>query len=183
VQSRGEQTRVLDWIRSLPEHPSGSKHGAGSISYFREFGPLDPEPSRSPLVNVFVPNRKRGVLTTIGKLHSLATPLSAFPALNKVNKRFRDWLRELPCIYPQRADFVHEWEYFLECSACNWDSDIFALPDGMVDAFRSMTASVSSGIKPRGIIVLAQATEAARPDGQTTPHAPRLKRSFQGSTH
>jgi len=132
LASVGEETRVLDWIRLLPEHPSESKHEAGSTFYFRDFGPLDPDPSRSPLVSVFVPKRKRGVLTTIGEVHFLATPLSAFPGLNKVNKRFRDWLRELPCVYSHRADFVHEWDYFLEGSACNWDSDIFVLPDGMV---------------------------------------------------
>jgi hypothetical protein len=83
-------------------------------------------------VNVFLPVRKRGELTTIGEVHFLATPLSAFPGLNKVNKLFRKWLLENPCVYSHRPDFVHEWEYFLEGSAKNWDGDIHALPAGIV---------------------------------------------------
>jgi hypothetical protein len=102
-----ESSAVLDWFRSLPEQPV------------------------EPLVNVFMPVRKRGVLTTIGEVHFLARPLSAFPALNQVNKRFRNWLRANPCVYSHRPDFVHEWDYFLEGSAREWDSDIFALPAGM----------------------------------------------------
>jgi hypothetical protein len=77
-----------------------------------------------------LPIQKRGVLTTIGEVHFLATPLSAFPGLNKLNKRFRDWLRENPCVYSHRPDFAHEWDSFLEGSAKNWDSDIIALPGG-----------------------------------------------------
>jgi hypothetical protein len=118
-------------MRSLPEHPIESEHDAGSLFYFRDFGPLDSEPSHSPLVNLFVPVQKRGVLTTIGEVHFLATPLSAFPGLNKLNKRFRKWLNAHPCVFSHRPDFVHEWDNFLEGSACNWDPDIFALPDGM----------------------------------------------------
>ncbi len=75
------------------------------------------------------------MLTTIGEVHFLATPLSAFPGLNKVNKRFRVWLTENPCVYSHRTDFVHEWDYYLEGSAKNWDP-IFALPDGMASLRR-----------------------------------------------
>jgi hypothetical protein len=54
-----------------------------------------------------------------------------FPGLNKVNKRFRKWLAEFPYVYSHRPDFVHEWDYYLEGSAKNWEPDIFALPGGM----------------------------------------------------
>jgi hypothetical protein len=123
-----EASTVLDWFRSLPEQPVESTHDAGSLFYFRGFGPLDSDAKKSPLVKVFRPVRKRGVLTTIGEVHFLTTPLSAFPGLNKVNKRFRQWLTAHPCVYSNRPEFVHEWDYFLEGSAKNWDGDIFALP-------------------------------------------------------
>jgi hypothetical protein len=126
-----EASAVLDWFHSLPEQPVESTRDAGSLFYFRDFGPLDSDANKSPVVNVFLPVRKRGVLTTIGEVHFLATPLSAFPGLNKINKRFREWLSECPCVYSHRPDFAHEWDYFLEGSAKNWDSDIFALPSGM----------------------------------------------------
>jgi hypothetical protein len=44
---------------------------------------------------------------------------------------FREWLSEYPCVYSHRQDFVHEWDYFLEGSAKNWDPEVFALPEGM----------------------------------------------------
>src|SRR5215471_6924052 len=126
-----EARAVLDWFRALAEPSVESVHDAGSLFYFRDFGPFDSDAKKSPVVNVFVPVRKRGVLTTIGEVHFLATPLSAFPGLNKVNKRFREWLAENPCIYSHRPDFLHEWDYFPEGSAKNWDPDIHALPAGM----------------------------------------------------
>lgn len=126
-----EARSVLDWFRSLPEQPVERGHDAGSLFCFREVGPLDSDAKKSPLVNVFMPARRRAVLTTIGEVHFLATPLAAFPGLNKINRRFREWLRQNPCVYSQRPDFVHDWDYFLEGSAKNWDSDIFALPAGM----------------------------------------------------
>ena len=126
-----EGSTVLDWFRSLPEQPVESTREGGSLFYFRDFGPLESEPKKSPVVNVFLPARKRGVLTTIGEVHFLATPLSAFPGLNKINKQFRTWITENVCVYSHRPDFVHEWNYYLEGSAKNWDPDIFALPGGM----------------------------------------------------
>ena len=118
---------VLDWFRGLPEQPVEGVREDGSLFYFRAFGTLDSDAKKSPVVNVFLPVRKRGVLMTIGEVHFLATPLSTFPGLNKVNKRFRAWLAENPCVYSHRPNFVHEWDDFLEGSARNWDADIHAL--------------------------------------------------------
>jgi hypothetical protein len=126
-----EASAVLDWLRVLPEEPGESVREDGSLFYFRDFGPLDSDAKKSPLVSVFLPARKRGMLTTIGEVHFLATPLSTFPGLNKINKRFRAWLGKHPCVYSHRAGFEHEWDHFLEGSAKNWDSDIYALPSGM----------------------------------------------------
>jgi hypothetical protein len=126
-----EASAVLDWFRVLPEHCVESAKDTGSLFYFREFGPLFPDAKKSPLVSVIMPERKRGVLTTIGEVHFLATPLSAFSGLNQVNTRFRQWLGDYPCVFSRRPDFSHEWDYFLEGSVRNWDSDIFALPAGM----------------------------------------------------
>lgn len=125
-----EASAVLDWFRSLPEQPLETTREGGSLFHFRDFGPLDADAKKSPLVSVFLPVKKCGVLTTIGEVHFLATPISAFPGLNKANKRFRAWLAENPCVYSHRPEFVHDWDYYLEGSAKNWDSDIFALPCG-----------------------------------------------------
>ncbi len=126
-----EASVVLDWFRSLPEQVVETTREGGSLFHFGGFGPRHSEAKQSPLVNVFLPVKKRGVLTTIGEVHFLATPISAFPGLNKINKGFRAWLGDKPCVYSHRPAFVHEWSYFLEGSAKNWDPDIFALPDGL----------------------------------------------------
>jgi hypothetical protein len=126
-----EASAVLDWLRSLREQPIESVREDGSLFHFRAFGPLDSDAKNSPVVTVLLPVQKRGALTTIGEVHFLATPLSAFPELNRINKRFREWLCEKPCVYSHRPEFVHEWDYFLEGSAKNDDSDIHALPEGM----------------------------------------------------
>jgi hypothetical protein len=123
---------VYDWFRSLPEQPFESLHEEGSVFYFRQFGPLGSDAMKSPIVSVFTPVRKRGVLTTIGEVHFLATPLATFPGLNRINKQFRKWIRENPCVYSHHPDFNHEWDYYLEgSSAGNWDTDLFAFPTGM----------------------------------------------------
>lgn len=126
-----EASAVLDWFRALPEQPVESARDHGSLFYFRNFGPLDPDAKKSPVVSVYLPVRKRGALTTIGEVHFLATPLTAFPGLNKVSKRFRQWLAGYPCVFSHRPDCVHEWDYFLEGSVRNWEPDIFALPGGL----------------------------------------------------
>lgn len=126
-----EGSTVLNWFRSLSEAVVESERPDGCVFYFRDFGPLDDDAKKSPVVNVFIPVRTRGVLTTIGEVHFLATPLSKFPGLNKISKKFRNWLEDNPCVFSRRADFVHEWDYFLEGSARNWDPDIFALPEGL----------------------------------------------------
>jgi hypothetical protein len=131
-----EASVVLDWFRALPERQVETARNGDSLFYFRDFGVIDSDAKNSPLVSVLMPQRKRGVLTTIGEVHFLATPLSAFPGLNKVNKQFRKWLRENPCVYSHRPDFAHEWDYFLEGSARNRDSDIFALPAGATELKR-----------------------------------------------
>jgi hypothetical protein len=122
---------VLNWFRSLPEQPLESPRDVGSLFYFRECGPLDSDAKKSPVVNVFMPIRKRGVLTTIGEVHFLVTPESTFPGLKRIDKQFHGWLRENPCVYSHRPGFIHEWDYFLEGSVKNWDSDVFALPAGL----------------------------------------------------
>lgn len=131
-----EASTVLDWFRALPDQPVESVRADGSLFYFSDFGLLNSDAKKSPVVNVFLPVRKCGVLTTVGEVHFLATPVSAFPGLSKVNTRFRGWLAANPCVYSHRPDFVHEWDNYLEGSVKNWDSDIFALPEGMV-ALRS----------------------------------------------
>jgi hypothetical protein len=122
---------VLDWFRARPEPTVETPRPNGSLFYFPDCGPLLSESGRSPLVNVFLPARRRGALTTVGEVHFLGTPLSAFPALKRVDKQFRSWMRQHPLVFSNRPNVAGEWDYLLEGSVRNLDPDIFALPSGL----------------------------------------------------
>lgn len=125
-----EAVAVVDWFRALPEPPVESPRSDGVLLYFRSFGPLNSKDD-SPLVGINLPVRARGVLTSIGEVNFLATPMTRFPQLNRVAQQFRKWLFANPRVYSHRRDFVHEWDYYLEGTSKNWDGDIYALPNGM----------------------------------------------------
>lgn len=126
-----EGSEVLDWFRARLDEKIESVRANGSLFYFRNFGPLLPDATKTPLVSVFIPERRRGVLTTIGEVHFLATPQSAFPELAKINRQFRKWLSQHTCVHSHRKNFERQWDHLLEGSSRNWDSEIYALPGGM----------------------------------------------------
>src|SRR5688572_3254157 len=99
-----EGEAVLNWFRALPDPPVESPHTDGMLCYFRCFGPLKSQ-SDSPLVNIFQPQRARGVLTSIGEVHFLASPIAQFPELNRIAKQFRNWLFQFTRVYSHRRDF------------------------------------------------------------------------------
>ena len=127
-----ESNLVTDWFRTLPEPPTESPRKHGVLFCFRQFGPLTADSKTSPLVNVFLPVRKRGVLSTAGEVHFLATPLSQFPELAKINRCFRKWISQYVLVHSMSRKHDHAYDYYLEGSLKNWDSDIFALPQGLV---------------------------------------------------
>jgi hypothetical protein len=108
-----------------------SPRDGGVFFYFREIGPLDDDDEKSPLVSVLLPLRKRGVLLTCGEVHFRTTPMSLFPQMGAVNREFRKWLAQFPCVFSRRPGFDAEWDYYLEGSIQNFDADIYALPNAM----------------------------------------------------
>lgn len=126
----GEPCAVVSWFRALadPQVEQGTERHC--IFWFRDLGPLDAAED-SPIVNVFLPQRKRGVLTTVGEVHFLATPLSKFPRLQEINRQFRKWLQQLPCVFAQGNPGVHDWDYYLEGSIGNLDPEIYAFSTAM----------------------------------------------------
>lgn len=127
-----EVSLVLDWFRNRPERPIEQRYDHSSIFHFREFGPLQSDAQSSPVVNVFRPIRKKGILTTVGEVHFLAKPITSIPGLHRVSRQFAKWLREYPCIFSRRSANTKEWDYYLEGSIRNYDADIYALPSGMI---------------------------------------------------
>lgn len=123
-----EARLIIEWFRELPEPPTESHHEDGVLFYFDKFGPLLEDPKSSPLVNVFLPKKQHGVLTTVGEVHFLATPMKMFTQLAEVNHKFRKWLKKYHLVFTRKADHDNRFDYFLEGSIKNWDSDVYALP-------------------------------------------------------
>jgi hypothetical protein len=130
---------VIGWLRraaldllEVPVPPDGVS------LYFREFGPLvysgdgSLDPHRSPMVSVFPPRIRRGILWTIGEVHFLPTPLrKLYPGMEQLNRRFSAWMRQSECVFSKGSSPHSEWAYHLQGSAQTSSSPIFALPSGL----------------------------------------------------
>jgi hypothetical protein len=139
-----EEKCVLDWFRQRSVPPVEKAQSGCSIFYFPDAGPLAVDNYKSPLVSVYAPVRKRGVLTTIGEVHFLAKPISSFPKLRAIQSQFRKWLSSHPCVYSRKPEFQADWNYWLEGSVQNLDSEIFALPLGL-EALQAGSYFVAEG--------------------------------------
>ena len=153
LESEGEA--VMEWFRKTPIPPRIVATPRGATMYFENLGaligPRGPiESKSSPIVNVFVPRRRRGVLLTAGEVHFLPTPLrKRFPPLHKLSQDFRRWLRQFECVFSRFSRFSRssrsgEWDYYLEGSLRNFDSEIHALPEAMA-ALRAGQYFVADG--------------------------------------
>jgi len=136
---------VLGWFRSLPAPPEEIVLERDVSLYFRSFapvsyrspdtgreGPPHIEPTKSPLVSIFIPREIRGVLWTTGEVHFLATPLrKVSPQLEAVSIRFRKWLATFPLVFSGGRGWPGAWNSYLEGSIRNYGTDIRALPLAM----------------------------------------------------
>jgi hypothetical protein len=127
-----DQQTVLDWFRVLDQPPAEIPLARGIGLHFVRLGPLIGIPTDardSPVVTVFPPRRRRGVLWTVGEVHFLS-PSGRFRELDGIKRAFRGWLAQYPCVF-DRKGAGSEWHYFLEGSIKNYDPPVFALPGAM----------------------------------------------------
>lgn len=54
--------------------------------------------------------------------------MKKFPQLVEVNRKFIKWLKQYNLVFTRKADHDNRFDYFLEGSIRNWDSDVYALP-------------------------------------------------------
>jgi hypothetical protein len=131
-----EVNAPLDWFLRQPDPPEAHHSPDGYVLYFRSVGPLarlpngsDIDVSRSPLVSLFPPVRKRGILWTTGEVHFLPTPLRrTCPALDALSQRFRKWLLGFELVFTRDRAWHGEWNYYLEGDIQDKDLSLYALP-------------------------------------------------------
>lgn len=90
---------------------------------------LDPE--NTPLVSIEVPHKLRGVFWTAGEVTFTGTPIrTRFPRLASLHRSFVRWLRQYELVYDPHVR-RSEFDYYLEGTIRNYDSEVRALPKAM----------------------------------------------------
>lgn len=142
IADPSETSEVLTWFRSLSQPPDEIRTDYGYVLYFGDCGPLNHDSAgridsnASPVVTIYLPQVRCGVLWSVGEVHFLATPLRAqFPVLHKISLAFSKWLAELPCVFSSKST-NNEFAYYLEGSIRNQDAPVFAFSSGR-DALQS----------------------------------------------
>ncbi len=160
VAAPSPKSEVVEWFAALELRPKAIPKPEGFLLHFDRLGALAlnaagaVDPAGSPVVNVFLPQVRRGILWTVGEVHFVATPLKKqFPYLQKVSGAFASWLGTYPRIFPASKDAAYD--YFLEGSLRNFDSPIFALPSGLA-AIRDGRYFVAEGDNPARLETLCK---------------------------
>ena len=137
IEEPKKTSKVLEWFRALPLPPAEHETAHGVVLYFRELGLLVNDEKgvvdsgKCPVVNLFLPQVKRGVLWTVGEVHFLATPLrKLFPELHKISSKFSHWLSEYECAFTSTSA-NNPYDYYLEGSVRNFDCPILAFDSGL----------------------------------------------------
>jgi hypothetical protein len=128
---------LLRWFGDLPAPPEVTHTPTHLVLYFRSLGPLvqkedDPgaiDPTRSPIVTVFPPLRRRAALLTAAEVHFLTT-MRQFAEMKAVSRAFQSWLHQFERVFSRQAR-ICEWDNYLEGSIRNFAEDVFALPSAM----------------------------------------------------
>jgi hypothetical protein len=127
----------MSWFEALPDPPVFSVADTFVGAYFQSAGALvDDQDGRidatsSPIVTLFPPMRRRGVLLTVGEVNFCPKQLrDRFPALHQVSQRFSRWLSQYPVVFPRSRVAPPEVLYHLEGSVQNYAIPIHALPAG-----------------------------------------------------
>lgn len=138
LEAPGEQ-QVLEWFRALPEAPHERGEGAFKLLHFRSIGDLTFDEgtgkidgASSPIVTIFEPCVLRGALWTVCEVIFRTEHLrSRFPALARIQKRFKAWIESHSVVWDQRDDDGCSSGYYLEGGIKNVAERVYALPSGL----------------------------------------------------
>src|SRR5918995_2936300 len=142
ISDPAQSDPVAKWFRALDDAPQETRVEGGIWLYFQSMGALAKaadgsiDVKRSPLVSLYLPTVRRGVLWTVGEVHFLPTPLrSTYPRLHAISTSLKKWLETFECVFSNQPAHHNEWNYYLEGSVRNDESPIYALAAGL-DALR-----------------------------------------------
>jgi hypothetical protein len=121
------------WFDKVPHEVTVNERPERLIYYYQGLAKqaLTPEvdQSKSPLVFVIRPQKRRRTLWTDGEVLFTPTPFRRqFPALHRTCQSFAKWLRGFDLVFGQKSGSPSDWNYYLEGGIQNSDAELFALP-------------------------------------------------------
>ena len=135
IASEEENQDVIDWFSN--HEPEILKSEGPVHIWFPSIGELVRNENgainqnESPVVSIYPVTSVRGALLSVGEVHFLTTQLKKkFPELDAINRKFRSYLKKNELVYSSKKDFDGLYNYYLEGSIKNYDTDIYAFPKG-----------------------------------------------------
>jgi len=124
------------WFAEVPHEVTVNERSDRLIYYYRGLAKqaltADAEQSKSPLVFIMKPQKRRRTLWTDGEVLFTPTPFRRqFPALHRTCQSFAGWLRSFDLVFGQKSGSPFAWNYYLEGGIQNSDAELFALPRAM----------------------------------------------------
>jgi hypothetical protein len=127
---------LTGWFSQVPHEVTVDESSDRLVYYYRGLAKqalaADVDQSKTPLVFIVKPQRRRRTLWTDGEVVFTPTPFRRqFPALHRVSHSFGEWLRSFDLVFGQKPGAPAAWNYYLEGGIRNSDVELFALPQAM----------------------------------------------------
>jgi hypothetical protein len=142
IEAPDSPCSAMSWFREQSLSFNEHAFDWGAALYFKDLAELRLCPDGSidadvsPVVAVYLPRVRRGVLWTVGEVRFCPVPLSQFPELQRLRRSFLRWFEQSPLVYDDRRSAVNEFDYYLEGSAKNF---------GPIRAFQSGLRALQKG--------------------------------------
>jgi hypothetical protein len=124
------------WFAEVPHEVTVNERPDRLVYYYRGLAKqaltADIDQSKTPLVFVMKPQKRRRTLWTDGEVLFTPTPFRRqFPALHRTCQGFAEWLRSFDLVFGQQRGSPCAWNYYLEGGIQESDAELFALPQAM----------------------------------------------------
>ena len=136
IASEEENQEILDWFSSY-ESKIISTDGAVHL-WFPKIGRIvrndsgEINKNESPIVSIYPVKSVCGSLLSVGEVHFLTNKLKKkFPELDTINRKFQSWIKKNELAFSSKPSFDGQWNYYLEGSIKNYDTNIYAFPRGV----------------------------------------------------
>ena len=138
LEEPSQTSAPVDWFLGLPDPPVAVPRTDETVLFFKQHGDLvfdeegQADGSQSPIVIIYPPRIRRGLLWTAGQVCFLTKRKSKpGPAMAKLQSSFRKWLDTFPVVGGHDSAGEIEFHHYLVGANWGFATRIVALPSGM----------------------------------------------------